>query len=320
MNKKLILLCLTSLFFFQCVYSAETIKVTGELRALKTDNYSPPKIRRVWQYTIAFLAPDGSIVKPGMPVLMFKTDGIQTKLINSQGKLNIKQSELENNQVNQKELFENKKITIEEKKMTLDKATHKSELPQSLLAKNDYRENQLNFSLAQKEYQWAQEDYSLAKEKAQTEVQILQAAIKKLELEVAGYKDAIKRMKMFAQSEGVVMHKSGWNNNKFAVGDSVYGGQRVVEVANLKQIIAELKINENNIKHVSEGQKVKLVLDALPDKVFWGHISHLSNVVKIKSKNQPAKILDAEVTIENVDAEIMRPGMRLTAEVAMENQ
>lgn len=320
MNKRLILLGIACLFFSQMAYSAESIKMTGELRALKTDNYSPPKIKRVWQYTIAFLAPDGSIVNPGMPVLMFKTDGIQTKLIDSQGKLNIKKSEIKNNMVNQKELFENKKITIEENKMKLDKATHKSELPQSLLAKNDYAENQLNYELAQKEYKWAKKDYRLAQEKGITEEQILKAVIKKLELEVTGYKNAIKRMKMFAKSEGVVMHKSGWNNNKFAVGDSVYGGQRVVEVANLKQIIAQLKINENNIKHVSEGQKVKLVLDALPDKVFWGRISHLSNVVKIKSKNQPAKILDAEVTIENVDAEIMRPGMRLTAEIAVENQ
>lgn len=293
----------------------QNIKVNGELKALKTDNFSPPKIKGVWKYTISYMTADGSIVKPGMPVLMFKTDDIQTKLINAKGKLQIKRSEIKNNSVNKAELFESKKIIIEEKKMELDKGKRKAQLPQSLLAKNDYVENQLRFELATKEYQWAKEDYQLTQQKSITEEQILNAAVKKLESEVSGFEEAIKRMKMFAKSEGVVMHKSGWNGNKFAIGDSVYGGQRVVEVASLQEIIAQLEISENNIKYIAEGQKVKLVLDSLPDKEFWGEISHLSNIVKIKSKNQPAKILDATVLIENVDAELMRPGMRLSAEI-----
>lgn len=293
----------------------DTIKVNGELKALKTDIFSPPRIKNIWQYTIAFMAPDGSIVKPDMPVLMFKTDDIQTKLITAQGNLDIKKSEIKNSQVNKSELFENKKIIIEQKKMELDKATRKSELPQSLLAKNDYAENQLKFELAKKEYKWSTEDYRLTLQKSVTDEQILNASIKKLESEVDGFNDAVKSMKMFAKSEGVVMHKSGWSGNKFAIGDTVHGGQRVVEVANLNQIIAQLEISENNIKHVSKGQKVKLILDSLPDKEFWGTIQSLSKVVRVKSRHQPAKILDAIVSIDKVDAELMRPGMRLSAEI-----
>ncbi len=305
------------LLISQFAMSQESIKVNGELKALRTDNFSPPKIEGVWKLTIAYMAADGSIIKPGMPVLMFKTDDIQTKLIDAKGKLQIKRSEVRNKNVNKAELFENKKITIEEKKMELDKATRKSELPKSLLAKNDYAENQLKFELAIKEYQWAKEDLRLAQRKSITEEQIINAAITKLESEVSGFEAAIKRMKMFAKSEGVVMHKSGWSGNKFAVGDSVYGGQRVVEIANLQEIIAQLEVSENNIKYISEGQRVKLVLDSLPDKEYWGKISHLSNVVRIKSKNQPSKILDATVFIDNVDAELMRPGMRLSAEIQL---
>ena len=316
-NSNFNIVILSLLLISQLAIGQENIKVNGELKALKTDNFSPPKIKGVWKYTIAYMAADGSIIKPGMPVLMFKTDDIQTKLIDAKGKLQIKRSEIRNKNVNKAELFENKKITIEEKKMELDKATRKSELPKSLLAKNDYAENQLKFELAIKEYQWAKEDYKLAQQKSITEEQILNAAITKLESEVSGFEAAIKRMKMFSKSEGVVMQKSGWNGNKFAIGDSVYGGQRVAEIANLQEIIALLEVSENNIKYVSEGQKVKLVLDSLPDKEFWGTISHLSNVVRIKSKNQPSKILDATVFIDNVDAELMRPGMRLSAEIQL---
>ena len=120
---------------------------------------------------------------------------------------------------------------------------------------------------------------------------------------------------MMAQSEGIIIHKSGWDKNKFAVGDTVWGGHRVIEVANLSQIIAKLEIPESNIRSVKEGLKVKIKLDSLPDKEFYGSIQSLARVVTIKSKNQPSKVLEATVFIENVDTEVMRPGMRLNATI-----
>jgi len=302
------------------VFGQESITVTGELKALKTDNYSPPRVKNIWQYTIAYMAEDGSVVKKGMPVLMFKTDAIQTKLINAKGTLGVKQSELKNKKVNQVETLEKKSIIIEERKMELDKAKRKAELPQSLLAKNDYLKNQLSYKLAQENYQSAQLDYDLAGQKAVTEEQILTAEMEKLSADVKEFSQSIASMKLFAKSEGIVIHKAGWDKNKFAVGDTVWGGFRVVEVANLSKIIAKLEISENNIKHIKQGQTVTIKLDALPDKEFTGHIDSLGKVVKIKSKNQPSKILEAIVDIQNVDTEVMRPGMRLSATISVGNE
>lgn len=312
--KSLKFLLILSLFFVNTLqFVSASVKVSGELKALKTDAFNPPRVKGVWQYTISYMAEDGSVVKPGMPVLMFKTDAIQTKLINSKGKLSIKKSEVANNKVNQRELFEKKSLLIEEKKMELEKAARKAELPNNLIAKNEYLENQLNHELAKKAYQGAQLDFNLTKQKAQTEKEILEAEIKKLDAEIAEYTHSISSMKMFAKSEGIVIHKSGWDNNKFALGDTVWGGRRVIEVANLSKIIAKLEISENNIKHIQKGQKVTVKLDSLPDKEFTGIIASIDQVVRIKSKNQPSKILEATVDIDQVDTEIMRPGMRLTA-------
>ncbi len=313
MNKTNLLSILLLLILASQVAASDSIEVTGELKALKTDSYTPPRVRGIWQYTISYMAEDGAVIKTGMPVLMFKTDAIQTKLVNAKGKLGIKQSEIKNNKVNKTENFEKKAIIIEEKKMELDKATRKSELPNSLLAQNDYKENQLKHKLAKKDYQASKLDLQLEKQKAVTEEEILNAEITKLKAEITEYSSSISSMKMFAQSEGIVIHKSGWDNNKFATGDAVWGGRRVIEVANLSQIIAKLEITENNIKHIKQGQSVKVKLDALPDKEFNGTIESIAKVVRIKSKNQPSKILEAIVYIENVDTEIMRPGMRLSA-------
>ncbi len=297
---------------------ANEFKANGELKALETDNYSPPKVRRIWQYTIAFMAPDGSQVNPGQPVLMFKTDQLNERLMDKQGELNIKQSELTNTQVGKVETIENKDLAVEEKKMLLDKARRKAELPQSVIAVNDYKENQLKYELAKLEYQHAVDDRRLTEEKLDTEIDILKANIAKLSAEVEELKNSIQRMRIMSKRKGIVMHKTDWNNNKYAVGDSVWGGARVTEVADLEKIIAQLEIKENDMSRVAEGQKVNFVLDAYPDLEFTGTIESLSTVVRTKSKNQPSKILDAVVSIDDLNLDIMRPGMSIKATILAE--
>ncbi|MCB1581848.1 MAG: efflux RND transporter periplasmic adaptor subunit [Marinicella sp.] len=312
--KKIVLLILVLNLF----PAAADFKANGELKALETDNYSPPKIRRIWQYTIAFMAPDGSQVNPGQPVLMFKTDQLNERLLDKQGELNIKQSELKKTEVGKVETIQNKDLAIEEKKMLLDKAQRKAELPKSVIALNEYEENQLKYQLARLEYQHAIDDRRLTEEKLDTEIDILNANIAKFSAEVDELNNSIQSMRIMSKRKGIVMHQTDWNNNKYAVGDSVWGGARVTEVADLEQIIAQLEIKENDMSRVSEGQKVKFTLDAYPDMEFSGNIKSLSKVVRTKSKNQPSKILDAIVAIDELNLEIMRPGMSIKATILAE--
>lgn len=297
---------------------AADFSANGELKALETDNYSPPKIRRIWQYTIAFMAPDGSQVNPGQPVLMFKTDQLNERLMDKQGELNIKQSELKNTEVGKVETIQNKALAVEEKHMLLDKARRKAELPKSVIAMNEYEENQLKFELAKLEYQHAIDDRKLTEERLDTEIEILKVNITKLTAEVEELKNSIQRMRIMSSRKGIVMHKTDWNNNKYAVGDSVWGGARVTEVADLEKIVAQLEIKENDMSRVAEGQQVKFVMDAYPDLEFTGEIQSLSKVVRTKSKNQPSKILDATVVIDDLNLEIMRPGMSIKATILSE--
>jgi HlyD family secretion protein len=298
---------------------ADNIRSNGELKAVETDNISPPKIRRIWQYTIAFMAPDGSQVNPGQPVLMFKTDQLKERLLEKEGELEVKTSELKNTEVGKVETLQNKDLAVEEKKMLLDKARRKAELPKSVIALNEYEENQLNYELAQLEYQHALDDRQLNKDKLATEIDILNSNIIKLEAEVGELKESINKMRIMAKRKGIVMHQTDWQNNKFAVGDNVWGGMRVIEVADLDQIIAQLEIKENDMSRVSEGQTVKFTLDAYPDMEFTGRIQALSKVVRTKSKNQPSKILDAVVAIDDLNLEIMRPGMSIKATILTES-
>lgn len=314
-----ILLFLTLLFSLGGYSEAESITTSGELVAVETDSYSPPSIRFIWRYTIAFMAKDGSEVNPGEPILMFKTDELQERLMDKQGELSIKQSELRNKLSTKVEQLADKSLAVEEMKKNLDKARRKAELPQSVIAMNDYKENQLNYELAKLQYQHALDDLALTRQKIDTEEDILNANIAKLEAEVNELNAAIASMRISAKRRGIIMHQTDHNNNKYAVGDQVWGGARVLEVADMDNIIARLEIKENDLSRVKESQQVTFNMDAYPDIEFNGVITELSKVVRIKSQNQPSKILDAEVEINNPDKSIMRPNMSIKAEINSES-
>ena len=75
------------------------IRVTGEIQSANSINYGPPSIRKIWQYTIAYMAPDGSIVPEGQDVLRFNTQELQTNILNKSNRLNEKQKELQKQQI-----------------------------------------------------------------------------------------------------------------------------------------------------------------------------------------------------------------------------
>src|SRR5881394_264053 len=56
------------------------IDVTGTLAAVDSGSFGPPQIKDQWDFKISMLAPEGSDVKKGQPVLGFDTMDLQKRL------------------------------------------------------------------------------------------------------------------------------------------------------------------------------------------------------------------------------------------------
>src|SRR5438093_11138617 len=56
------------------------VDVTGTLSAIDSGTFGPPQIRDQWDFKVAMLAPEGSDVKAGEPVLAFDTTDLQKRL------------------------------------------------------------------------------------------------------------------------------------------------------------------------------------------------------------------------------------------------
>jgi multidrug resistance efflux pump len=291
------------------------VRVTGELRSANSHFFAPPVITDQWRFTIAFMAPDGSTVKKGMPVLKFDAQDLSTKLRDKNSNLNEKQKELKKQRIISREQIAEVRLALEEAKALRDKAALKADIPESLLASREFRENQLilqqaglNLELREKE---------LEKEIAiqDIEEEILEREINILSAETSRLQQSIDSMTILAPGDGVAIHATGRHNTKPSVGDNVHRGRRVMEFPDLEQLEVYLEIPERESARVAVGQEVSFHLDAAPDRQFTGRIVELASVIHSKSINQPARVFDATVSLQNPDPELMRPGMSVSAEI-----
>ena len=294
------------------------VKVTGELQSSNSYFFGPPAIQDMWNYTIAYMAPDGVAISEGRPILRFDTQELMTRLRDKNNALNEKQKELERTEILAREQLAELSLQVEQATADLDKARLKADIPEKLLAAREYRENQLILERATLNLALRKEE--LAKERIiqATEVDILEREVGVLQVEADRFKGSIESMTIKAPGEGVVIHVRDRRNNKMAVGDNVWGGRRVIEFPDLAKLEAHVEIPERESARVRVGQKVRFTMDAAPDKEFIGEILEVASVIHTRSTNQPDKVFDAKVKLVNPDTELMRPGMNINAEILLE--
>ena len=107
---------------------------------------------------------------------------------------------------------------------------------------------------------------------------------------------------------------SGTVSQKMAEeGDYVKQGQPIVKVSDLGTVWAMFDAYERQISQLKEGQKITVITNAYPNKEFEATVSFIDPVLNTKSRT-----VSVRATLNNKE-DIFKPGMFVTAKVAMTN-
>ena len=297
----------------------DIVRVTGEIESASSAFFSPPSVPRIGQYTISFMMPEGRAVEVGTPILKFDTQELMTLLREKSNALNEKQKQLEKQRIVAREVVAELKLSLQEAIASLDKARLKADIPTELLASRDYRENKLLLKQAELTRSLREQDLEKEQRVQDTEINILEREVAVLIGEVEQFRSSIDSMTIKAASPGVVIHTVNHRNDKHEVGDNVWRGRRVMELPDLSQLQVHLEVPERESARIAVGQSVKFVVEAAPEQQFYGEIIELASVIHTKSRNQPARVFDAIVSMKDPDSSIMRPGMSVSAEIRLDS-
>jgi HlyD family secretion protein len=99
------------------------------------------------------------------------------------------------------------------------------------------------------------------------------------------------------------------------VGREVAQREEIMSIPSASEMAVDTKIHETNIDKVTVGQRARIMLDAMPDKVFYGQVLKIAPLPDPAAfmSNPDLKVYSTDVSLES--SETLRPGMSAKVEV-----
>jgi len=288
----------------------------GTLESAQSIHISCPRVPRMWQFTIAFLAPEGQAVKQDMPLIRFDDKVLRDRLNLAAARLETERKNLEKKKLQEKESLERLTLARAEQEVAVAKLERKLQTPEELLTRHEIQETRYDLELAQAKLKLAKTQERNQQESMISVIKNQELLIQQLSREHTGLNDAMESMTIKAPKDGLLVYKDN-HGNKPAVGDSVWFGSSLLELPDLNQMRVAAVIDEPDAGKVAVGQPVDIRIDANPDRVYKGEIESLGTIFRQRSRFRPEIVFDAVVTIRDRDPELMRPGMAAKLEITV---
>ena len=290
------------------------VKVNGELEAVRSVSVNVPRDVH-FNIRIVDLIRDGSFVKQGDFLVQFDTNEAMKLVSDQEQRLENAKMELNNLKATiatetadletnyQSELYSYEQAKLRYKQMEFE-------------AKAKQREQEINFKKAELSLEQAKKKIELQNTINHSKIQQAKINIKREESVLQQRKDGVEKLTLRSPINGMVILGEMWGQNgssKMKIGDSPWPGMAILEIPDLSQMKAKVKINEMNISQIRKGQQVLIRVDALPDRNFYGSVDFIATLAKRKQGTN-IKEFDVDIVIDNTDSQL-RPGMTAQCQV-----
>ncbi|MGI4755801.1 MAG: efflux RND transporter periplasmic adaptor subunit [Janthinobacterium lividum] len=214
------------------------------------------------------------------------------------------------------------KADLQQKRFDIDR--YQKLYDAKLVSKQDYDSRKAAFDVSEATVQ--QRDAALAQTKAQTA-----SARGKVDQAVASQRanfDALDKTVSRAPYDGLVTNVPVREGETMVTGIQNAQGSTLMTVADMSVITAEVKVDETDVVNVKLNQTADIVVDALPGKVFKGHVTEVGDQALLRTTGiatsqsttgtEEAKDFKVVITLDQVSGQNnddLRPGLSTTAKI-----
>jgi HlyD family secretion protein len=136
--------------------------------------------------------------------------------------------------------------------------------------------------------------------------------------------DSLDKTVSRAPFDGLVTNVPVREGETVVVGIQNAGGSTIMTLADMSVITAEVKVDETDIVNVRLDQPVDVTVDALPGRIFKGHVTEVGDQALLRTTGlsttqsttgtEEAKDFKVVVTLDQA-SEDLRPGLSTTAKI-----
>jgi multidrug efflux pump subunit AcrA (membrane-fusion protein) len=293
----------------------EELTEQGTVEAVNSISISAPVISyRYGSLKIAKIVDDGKEVQKGDTIMVFDPSEIKRAIIQAEQQLQIAQAEYDKIKSTQQSEIEDlqadlelARISQEISRLNFETATYEPEATK--------KEIKLKLESAKIALNRAQEQIENKKVIHKEDLLQKSLAIRQLTTTLADANNSMNNLFVVSPANGIAIKEENWNTDqKWAAGDSPYSGSRLIELPDLAEMRAEVKINEVDISKVLPGQRVEIRPDAYSDSIYGGKVESVANLAQNKDYRSKIKIFPVQIRIEGQSRTIL-PGLTVSCKI-----
>ena len=294
------------------------VMVTGELQAIReTEIQAPQQLRsrslRIRSVMIQDMIPEGTVVDSGQWVATLDRSEADNSLKDMLDNLETRQSEYTRTKLDTtmqlrelRDQLVNLKFAMEEAEITVEQSQY--EPPATI------RQAQIELEKASRAYEQAETNYDLQVQQARANMREAELNMERQQRSVDEMQAVLQKFDIYAPASGMVIYKTDFRGEKRTIGSEVNTFDlAVATLPDLSTMVSMTYVNEIDISKIKSGQKVRVGVDAFPEKKFTGEVTEVANIGQQLS-NTDAKVFEVRIELNEKDT-ILRPSMTTSNEI-----
>lgn len=294
------------------------VTVTGELKAQNSEDIeAPTELRgrsfRISDVKIQDLIPEGTVVDSGAYVATLDRSALSNRLKEIEDELEKSQQAYLKTQLDTtltlRELrnsLVNLKFDMEEKQIIVDQSKFEPPATQ--------RQASINLDKAGRAYSQATYNYNLKRDQAEASMKEVAINLEKNKREKQDMMGILSKFVILAPKPGMVIYYREWSGQKRKVGSTVSPWDlTVATLPDLSVMNSKTYVNEIDVSKVKKGQKVRVGVDAFPEKKYNGEVFEVANIGE-QLPNTDAKVFEVAIRVDGFDP-ILRPSMTTSNQI-----
>jgi multidrug efflux pump subunit AcrA (membrane-fusion protein) len=288
------------------------VATTGELKAQSMERIDGPEgLRarsiRLSDIKIQDLVPEGTVVKKGDYVATLDRAAAATRQKDLEDEVERVRAQLERTLLDTslnlrgiRDNLANLKFDMEEKQIALEQSIYEPPATQ--------RQAKNSLDRAKRAYEQELQNYTLKEAQAEGQIKDVRINLYQKERELSELLNVLDQFVIRAPNDGMVIYYREWGGEKRKVGSSISPWDpTIATLPDLSVMESKTYVNEIDISKIKKAQKVRVGVDAFPEKQYTGVITEVSNVGE-QLKNADAKVFEVIVRVHESDP-ILRPSM-----------
>ncbi|HKL31035.1 MAG TPA: efflux RND transporter periplasmic adaptor subunit [Tangfeifania sp.] len=285
---------------------------SGQLEAQNSENISvPSNLRdrdiRIYEIKITDLVEEGTVVDSGEYVATLDQKAVEEVLNTAREELEqaenaFQDAKMDSNLTlsNYRDLIINAREEVESQQIVLDESKYES--PSVI------RKAEMDLDRAKRKLKQEIQGYELKERQAISKVERAKIEVRQKSNRVGKLEDVYNSLEISAPKSGMVIYGKDRMREKIKVGSTVSPYMpTIATLPDLSSMLSITYVNEIDISRVKTGQKVKIGVDAIPEKTLEGEVVSVANIGQPMPKSD-AKVFEVKIRVFG-DVSGLKPSM-----------